>query len=204
MTKRIIGIVLLIVLCGALFAACKEPEEEPKETEDYIDYHTEKLFGFIRRVIDSDPQGSGLKGAFLESVRTKFVSYLYVDPETGDQEFRYDGACPSRLWYIIKDQESLEDLFDDPPEVDFESQMIVLVFVTVGHDESFRFEKTTFKDNELCFFELRMNPPLRRFPNSWALQALVGYKLDRLDGVESASVVFKTKNWGELYDKEDN
>lgn len=192
MAKRIIGIILLIVLCGALIASCKKQEEETKAPNDYIDYHVETLFGFTREKIDSDPQDSGLKASFVENCRTKFVSYLYIDPETGDREYRYDSTCPRQVWHIIEDQDSLEEFFDTPPEVDFERQMVVLTFSTIGFDADFSFQRVTFKDNVLTFFELKQSVS-RSSRKTVMLQALFGYKMDRMDDVAKVEVVFT--NW---------
>lgn len=189
MTKRIIEILLLIVLCGALFTACKEPKEEPKDAKDCFDYHTEIVVSLSRTMISSDPQHSRLKGSFLKNAKTKSVHYLYVDPKTGDQELRSDKTYPEQLWYIIKDQESVEDFFDDPPEVDFETQMIVLICAT-EQEAKIGLKKVAFQNNKLVFeFDKEL------FSNgSWApriVQIVYGFRMDRLDGVAEVKAIFK-------------
>lgn len=186
MIKRILGIILLIVLCGALFASCKKQEEEPNEADYHFDYNTERVVALSRNVITSDKQGTKLKGSFLESAKTRSVMYLYVDPKTGDQELRKDESAPEQLWYIIKDRESMEQFFDAPPEVDFETQMIVLICMT-AQEADIKLKKVAFRDNKLVFeFD-------KKIDGRWApqiVQEVYGFRMDRLDNVEKMEAIF--------------
>ena len=192
MAKKIIGIVLLIVLCGALFAACKKEEEQTA-------IRAERIFWFTREVISSEPEVGGLKGSILESAKTRGAQYLYENPETGEESLKKCGfKDPEQVKYIIKDQKRLEEIFDDPPEVDFASQMVIVIFATTMGQSFYR-----FKDVILDGKKLIVETELMYYAGNWdhgQVQYVSGYVVDRMVEVLKTEMKFikNAVEWGSL------
>ena len=176
MVKKIIGIVLLIVLCGALFAACKEPGEEPKETEDYIDYHAELLFSFNEQTVDSFTQKTNLKESFVQSNST-YGAVLRVE----EGKLVVDKTSPEYRGYIIKDKKGMEECFITPPEVDFETQMIVIVFFTSSDMSRCSFGNFEEDGENLKLTIKRSAYPGKNSSAPWYYQSVWGFLMDKLD-----------------------
>ena len=191
MAKKIIGIMLLIVLCGALFAACKE--EEPPTIR------AEKIFWFTREIVSSEQEVGGLKCSILESAKTRGVQYLYENPETGEESLKTCGfKDPEQVKYIIKDQKRLEEIFDDPPEVDFATQMVIVIFATTMGQSFYR-----FKDVILDGKKLIVETELMYYAGNWdhgQVQYVGGYVVDRMVEVLKTEMRFivKAVEWGSL------
>ena len=173
MAKKIIGIMLLIVLCGALFAACKEPEEEQTAIR------AERIFWFTRKVISSEPEVGGLKGAILESAKTRGSKYVYENPKTGREYLKsYDYTYPEQVKYIVKDQKRLEEIFDDPPEVDFASQMVIVIFATTMEQATYQFKRVTLEGKKMI-----VETEVKYYAGDWdhgQVQYVSGYVVDRM------------------------
>ena len=176
MGKRMIGIFLLIVVLFSLFTACGKQE---------MNYHTEWVAGFVRTILSSNPYGSGLKGSFVEENVTQGVY-----PSGCQQQERYllDRSNPSQRCYVIKDQIRLEEVFDEPPAVDFETQMVVVTFKACKQNASYRPKNVYYEERKLIF-EIEKKAGMESIDPGVA-QLVCVYRMDKLDEIEDIEILF--------------
>ena len=178
MGKRMIGIFLLIVVLFSLFTACAKRN-----------YHTEILSSFTRSVISSDPQQSGLNESVLTENSTVHTFVQSKDPISGETNWTRLEIGPAQRCYVIKDQARLEEIFDEPPTVDFETQMIVVTFSTCKGHSSLRQTEVFLRENKLIF-----EIDLRSYNNgTWdpgSTQSVRVYRMDKLEEIEEVKIIY--------------
>ena len=186
MIKKAIATLMAIAVL-VIFVSCRE--EYPTE----FNYHTKILFTYVRDVVFPKDRIGGFTPSFLEDNLTKNILYVYEDPETGTQEYRRDNKAPKQRCYIIKTQEQWDEIFNEPITVDFETQMLVVTFVTVKPSTCSRLKDVSLKENKLIIesYQQYSNRIQIREP-VWS-QAITVYRMDKIDDVSSVEEVFIKK-----------
>ena len=186
MIKKVIAVLMLIAMLG-ISVSCRE--EYPKE----FNYHTEILFTYVRDVVFPKDKIGGFAPSFLEDNLTKDILYVYEDPETGNQVRWRDIEAPKQRCYIVKTQEQWDEIFNEPITVDFETQMLVVTFVTVKPSTCSRLKDVSLKENKLIIESYQQySDKIQTREPLWS-QAITVYRMDKIDDVSSVEEVFIKK-----------
>ena len=191
--KKIIVIALLVVMSFAIFVSCKKNNEEAVKPN----YNAQVYLAFSRGAIDSEVFGiDGVKSEFLLSNRTFGIPSVYEEPETGKLLPNYDGVdeYPKQRYYIIKSEEAAEEIFKRIPEVDFETQMIVIVsFTTIeGGGGGSHALLNVFREESKLKIEIQEENHFNSIqPHD--IQVVFGIIMDKLNGVSEVEIVLKQK-----------
>lgn len=195
MFKKVLAIVFLILFCFTVSTSCKKEETE----EDIVlNYNARDCFSFYRFVIDSNVDDGihGLKEEFLLNNRTLGIPLLYVDSETGEYKTNDDGTdnYPKVRYYIIKSEAEAEEVFEQINDVNFETQMIVIVSYTTtcgGGGFGYKVLNIVQEESKLKIEVRHKNYFNGTEPSS--VQIAFGEIMDKLDNVAEVEVVLKTE-----------
>ena len=170
--KRFSIIVLLIVVCATFLFSCDCFVNNDSESTDY---NLEYLFFFSRDRVSRKDAVKGLKDSFWESNATRGIILANVDGKLVRDE-----VSPTYWGYIIKTQEELSEFFDILPDVDFSTQMVVIIVFSTTMNTTHDL-KSIKQDGDDLEIELTSKYESSNSAQPMPVQKGWGWKQDKLD-----------------------
>lgn len=138
---------------------------------------------------------------FKDTFREESKIYMpnYYGPPIDNNSDEND-TLPRHRIYVVKDQEQLDNIFVEPPQVNFENEMILIVIYRSSYENYTSINKIALEEKVLKVYvinERKLEP--RKEGNTGIppqpRQVVCVYKLDKLEVLETELLFISTMAW---------